>query len=149
MAPSPSVPDVQNSAQEPSARLHPLAIGVGCTVLCLSFMLNAIDRQVFYLLLPEKGKEFGFTLKESGFLATGFTLGLAVAGFLSGFSSGFIVDRFSRKTVIIVSVLVYSAGTAAIPLATAITDMHWRRSRRTVLFNPVQADRSGRRGRAF
>lgn len=119
MALSPSVPDAQNPTQEPSARLHPLAIGIGFTVLCLSFMLNAMDRQVFYPLLPEIRKEFGFTLEESGFLATGFTLGLAVAGFLSGF----VVDRYSRKTVIVVSVLVYSAGTAAIPLATGIADM--------------------------
>jgi MFS family permease len=99
--------------------MGPVAVAVGFTVLCLSWMLNAMDRQVFYPLLPEIRKEFGFSLEQSGLLATGFTLGLAVAGFLAGF----IVDRFSRKTVIIGSVLVYSLGTLAVPLAAGFLDM--------------------------
>jgi MFS family permease len=99
--------------------LAPAAVAVGFAVLCLSWMLNAMDRQVFYPLLPEIRKDFGFTLEQAGLLATGFTIGLAVAGFLAGF----IVDRFSRKTVIIGSVLVYSLGTLAIPLAAGFLDM--------------------------
>ncbi|WP_043497778.1 MFS transporter [Georgenia sp. SUBG003] len=99
--------------------LAPAAIAVGFAVLCLSWMLNAMDRQVFYPLLPEIREDFGFTLEESGFLATGFTVGLAVAGFLAGF----VVDRFSRKTVIVGSVLVYSLGTLAIPLSSGLYDM--------------------------
>lgn len=109
------VPDTKG-AQRP---LAPAAIAVGFTVLCLSWMLNAMDRQVFYPLLPEIRKDFGFSLEQSGLLATGFTIGLAVAGFLAGF----VVDRFSRKTVIIGSVLVYSLGTLAVPMAAGFFDM--------------------------
>lgn len=99
--------------------LAPAAVAVGFAVLCLSWMLNAMDRQVFYPLLPEIREDFGFSLEQSGLLATGFTLGLAIAGFLAGF----VVDRFSRKTVIIASVLVYSLGTLAVPLAAGFLDM--------------------------
>lgn len=116
------------SATEITAEVTPALVATGPRrgavllafgVLCLSFMLNAMDRQVFYPLLPEIRKEFGFTLQESGFLATGFTLGLAVAGFLAGF----VVDRYSRKVVVIASILVYSAGTFAIPLSAGLVDM--------------------------
>lgn len=99
--------------------LAPAAVAVGFAVLCLSWMLNAMDRQVFYPLLPEIRQDFGFSLKQSGLLATGFTVGLAVAGFIAGF----IVDRYSRKIVIIGSVLVYSLGTLAIPLSRGFFDM--------------------------
>lgn len=110
------VPDTKGGAQR---QLAPAAIAVGFAVLCLSWMLNAMDRQVFYPLLPEIRKDFGFSLEQSGLLATGFTIGLAVAGFLAGF----VVDRFSRKAVIIGSVLVYSLGTLAVPLAAGFFDM--------------------------
>ncbi|WP_418606558.1 hypothetical protein [Georgenia sp. SUBG003] len=43
-------------------------------------------------------------------------MGLAVAGFLAGF----VVDRFSRKTVIVGSVLVYSLGTRDPALVRAV-----------------------------
>jgi MFS family permease len=99
--------------------LAPAAVAVGFAVLCVSFMLNAMDRQVFYPLLPEIREDFGFSLEQSGFLATGFTVGLAVAGFIAGF----IVDRYPRKTVIIGSVLVYSIGTLAIPFSQGFFDM--------------------------
>ncbi|MDD1476877.1 MFS transporter [Arthrobacter sp. H16F315] len=78
-----------------------------------------MDRQVFYPLLPEIRKDFGFTLEQSGLLATGFTIGPAVAGSLDGF----VVDRYARKTVIIGSVLVYSLAPLAGPLAVGFFDM--------------------------
>ena len=109
----------QPSPPRPTTGLHPGAVAVGFAVLCASWMLNAMDRQVFYPLLPEIRADFGFSLEQAGFLATGFTLGLAIAGFLAGF----VVDRYSRKTVIMLSVLVYSLGTVAIPLSSGFLDM--------------------------
>ncbi len=120
MAFTPNQTDHEKTA--PSAShwgAHPVAIVVGFAVLCASWMLNAMDRQIFYPLLPDIGDDLGFTLAQDGFLATGFTLGLGIAGFLAGF----VVDRYSRKTVIIVSVLVYSLGTAAIPFSYHVADM--------------------------
>ncbi|SCK13075.1 MFS transporter [Streptomyces sp. WMMB 322] len=92
---------------------------VGFGVLCLSYMLNAMDRQIFYPLLPDISGEFGFSLEQGGTLATGFTLGLAAAGLLGGF----LVDRLSRRNILVIAVLMYSAGTVGVPLAGGFVDM--------------------------
>jgi MFS family permease len=105
-----------------NGRTSGTAIGViliGCALIAVSFMINAMDRQVFYPLLPEIRKEFGFSLGQGGLLATGFTLGLAAAGLVGGQ----LVDRISRKSVLLVSVLVFSAGTLLLPLAAGFADM--------------------------
>jgi MFS family permease len=99
--------------------LPPVAVAIGFAVLCATWMLNAMDRQVFYPLLPQMREELGFSLVESGFLATGFTLGLAIAGFLSGF----LVDRFSRKLVVLASIVVFSVGTGLVALSQGFFDM--------------------------
>ncbi|MGM1028997.1 MAG: MFS transporter [Actinomycetota bacterium] len=100
-------------------QVTPVLVAVGFAVLCASWMLNAMDRQVFYPLLPQIREELGFSLTESGFLATSFTLGLAIAGF----TAGFLVDRWSRKTVMMVSVIVFSVGTGLVALSTGFVDM--------------------------
>ena len=91
----PTVPDDREPAAEPPAapaRLSGAAVVVGFAALCLSYMLNAMDRQVFYPLVPEIRAEYGFTLDQSGLLATGFTLGLA----LTGIPAGYLLDRVSQ-----------------------------------------------------
>jgi MFS family permease len=110
-------PPEQSTAR--SDQLTKVSIAVGFAVLCATYMLNAMDRQLFYPLLPDISKELGFSLAESGWLATGFTLGLALAGL----PTGYLADRLSRKAIIMVSVLVYSLGTLAIPLSVGIADM--------------------------
>jgi MFS family permease len=109
----------QRATQPAPAAPGPVAIALGFAVLCLSYGLNAMDRQVFYPLVPEIREEFGFSLDQAGLLATGFTLGLA----LTGVPAGYLLDRMSRKTIVIASVVVYSAGTLAIPLASGFLDM--------------------------
>ena len=101
------------------APLRPAAIAVGFAVLCVSYLLNAMDRQVFYPLLPRIREEFTFSLEQSGLLATGFTLGLA----LTGIPASYLVDRLSRRSILVVSIVVYSLGTLAIPLASGFVDM--------------------------
>ncbi|MEV4075011.1 MFS transporter [Nonomuraea fuscirosea] len=102
-----------------SGSLTKTSIAIGFAVLCTSYMLNAMDRQIFYPLLPDIRTELGFSLEQGGLLATGFTLGLALAGP----PAGYLADRLSRKAIVIVSVLVYSLGTLAIPLAVGFVDM--------------------------
>ncbi|MEV7994844.1 MFS transporter [Streptomyces sp. NPDC086077] len=97
----------------------PTRIAFGFAVLCLSYMINAMDRQVFYPLLPDIRQEFGFTLDQGGLLATGFTLGIALAGL----PAGYLMDQMSRKSIVVASVLLYSMGTLAIPLAFGFVDM--------------------------
>ncbi|MEU2433557.1 MFS transporter [Streptomyces sp. NPDC007861] len=113
-------PPTTTSSARPSPRhLTPAAVAAGFAVLCVSYMLNAMDRQVFYPLLPEIRQEFGFSLDQGGLLATGFTLGIALAGL----PAGYLMDRLSRKSIVVMSVLIYSLGTLAIPLASGFVDM--------------------------
>lgn len=106
----------------PTPRTHPPSrnrVAIGVVVLIGSFMLNAMDRQVFYPLLPEISADYGFSLSQSGLLATGFTLGMAVAAL----PAGYLVDRLSRRGILMLSILLYSAGTMATPLAGGFGDM--------------------------
>ncbi|WP_234343165.1 MFS transporter [Streptomyces fulvoviolaceus] len=91
----------------------------GFAVLILSYLVNAMDRQVFFPLLPSIRSEYGFSLTEGGSLATSFTLGMAVAGL----PAGYLLDRFSRKTVLVVSIMIYSLGTMATALAGGFAEM--------------------------
>ncbi|MGH3517685.1 MAG: MFS transporter [Haloechinothrix sp.] len=106
----------------PDSRQRPLTSGIviaGVVVLLASFMVNAMDRQIFYPLLPEISAGHDFSLSQGGTLATGFTLGMALAGL----PTGYFVDRLSRKAILILSILLYSAGTIATPLASGFGDM--------------------------
>src|ERR687886_219598 len=77
-------------------------------VLAASYVVNAMDRQVFPVLLPNISRDYGFSLAEGGFLSTIFTLGIGIGGI----PSGYLLDRFSRKTVIVAGIAIYSVFTA-------------------------------------
>lgn len=109
----------RDKAEHRRALVPKLVVATGFLVMAMSFMVNAMDRQVFAPLLPTIRTEYGFTLQAGGLLATGFTLGMAFAGL----PTGYLVDRFSRKTVLVVSIVIYSLGTLATPLASGWVDM--------------------------
>lgn len=88
-------------------------------ILCISYSTNAADRQIFPMLLTYISKDFGYTLREAGLLATFFTLGQC----LSGIPTGYILDRWSRKSVIIVGMAIYSVFTLTTIWATGFWDM--------------------------
>ncbi|WP_284435909.1 MFS transporter [Streptomyces sp. TUS-ST3] len=110
------VKGTQESSRPPVSRAM---IGVGFLLVVLSYMVNAMDRQVFPPLLPDIRAEYGFSLEQGGLLATNFTLGMALAGL----PAGYLLDRFRRKTVLLASIVIYSLGTMATPLATGFADM--------------------------
>ncbi|SMD25356.1 MFS transporter [Kibdelosporangium aridum] len=103
----------------PATPVPPLVVIAGFTLLAVSFMINAMDRQVFYPLLPDIRTTYGFSLSEGGLLATGFTLGMAGAGL----PAGYLADRVSRKTLLVISIVIYSVGTLLTPAATGFADM--------------------------
>jgi MFS transporter, DHA1 family, inner membrane transport protein len=108
----PNEPNVPNVPNEPNALL---AFGV----LLASYAINAMDRQLFPLLAPEVRREYGFSLEAIGFLSTVFTLGMAGAGVVTGY----LLTRFSRKTVLQIGIAVFSAGTAFTVLSSGFFDM--------------------------
>ncbi|MBZ5645323.1 MAG: MFS transporter [Acidobacteriia bacterium] len=95
-----------------------VAIAMYC-VLLASYAVNAADRQLFPLLAHDVRLQYGFSLSDTGLLTTIFTLGLAVAGL----PTGFLLTRFSRKTVLLLGIGIFSTGTALTILATGFPDM--------------------------
>jgi MFS family permease len=91
----------------------------GLVVLAGSYVVNAMDRQVFSVLLPQIHSDYGFSLAQGGLLATIFTLGIGV----SGLPSGYLLDRLSRKTVMLIGILIYSAFTILTAIASGFGDM--------------------------
>jgi MFS transporter, DHA1 family, inner membrane transport protein len=88
-------------------------------VLLASYAINAMDRQLFPLLVPEVRRQYGFSLAGVGFLSTIFTLGMALAGL----PTGYLLVRFSRKTVMQVGIALFSTGTMLTVLASGFSDM--------------------------
>jgi len=88
-------------------------------VLLVAYSVNAADRQLFPLIAHDVRAEYGFSLSNAGLLTTIFTLGLAVAGL----PTGHLLARFSRKTVLLLGIAIFSAGTALTVLARGFPDM--------------------------
>ncbi|MGV9797835.1 MFS transporter [Mycobacterium sp. NPDC003449] len=88
-------------------------------VLALSYVVNAMDRQVFPVVLPQISDDLGFSLAQGGLLATIFTLGIGLAGV----PTGYLLDRLSRKAVILLGIVVYSAFTLLTGLGIGFADL--------------------------
>jgi len=93
-------------------------------VMCLilfsaAYITNAMDRSIFATLLPMISKTHGYGLKTGGFLATIFNLGIGFAGL----PTGYLLDRWSRKSVLSLGMIIYSLATLATILAVAVPDM--------------------------
>jgi MFS transporter, DHA1 family, inner membrane transport protein len=82
-------------------------------VLLIAYALMAADRYLFPVLAPDVRREFGFSLADTGLLTTIFTLGLG----LGGLPTGFLLSHFSRKSVLMWGIAIFSAGTALTTIA--------------------------------
>lgn len=101
------------------ARLTKTVALVTLVVLGASYVLNAMDRQMFPVLLPDIRQEYGFSLAQGGLLATIFTLGIGFAGV----PTGYLLDRMSRRGVILLGISIFSAFTILTGLAVGYWDM--------------------------
>jgi predicted MFS family arabinose efflux permease len=119
--------EVAVAIEKPSAAragANILAPIVFLVLLCLAYSINAADRQIFPTLLPAIRQTFAYDLKVAGLLSTIFTLGLAVAGL----PTGYVVDRTSRKTIILLAMVIYSVFTLATIYAYGFWDMLFYRA---------------------
>jgi MFS family permease len=119
------------SVVEPAAvtRTHRPAVTLGgralflLLVLDLTYFINAMDRQVFSILLPDIRATYGLTGGQAGIIATIFTLGMGLAGI----PAGYLADRFGRKKIILISLVIFSVSVALQATALGIGDMTlWR-----------------------
>jgi DHA1 family inner membrane transport protein len=76
-------------------------------VLLVAYMLMAADRYLFPVLAPDVRREFGFSLADTGLLTTIFTLGLG----LGGLPTALLLARYSRKSVLVLGIAIFSIGT--------------------------------------
>lgn len=107
-----------SAAAQPLRLPRSAALGV-FLLIAATYVVNAMDRIVFPVLLPAVGREYGFPLAAGGFLATIFTLGLGVAG-LPG---GLLFDRLSRKSIAVLGVVIYSVCTILTCASVGFYDM--------------------------
>lgn len=76
-------------------------------LLWFAYFLNQADRQIFGVTLPLIRAEFGLSDQQMGLVATTFTV---VFGLLVPFA-GLAGDRFNRRSIVVLSLLVFSIGT--------------------------------------
>lgn len=93
-------------------------------VLALSYVVNAMDRQVFPVLVTAIDKNFHFKLTQGGLLATVFTLGIGI----TGIPGGYLLDRLSRKSVIVIGIVVFSVFTLLTAVSVGFGDMLFYRA---------------------
>jgi len=84
-----------------------------------SYVLNSMDRNLFPVLVPDIKGEYGFSLSEVGLLASIFTLGVG----LGGIPAAYLIDRYRTKSIVIASILIFSATTALQTAAAGFLDM--------------------------
>jgi MFS family permease len=94
------------------------AVGAIVVLIC-SYCVNAMDRTLFPLMLTDVRREYGFALPQAGLMSTFFTLGMTLAGI----PTGYLMSKYSRKTVIQVGIFIYSAATIITASAAGFADM--------------------------
>jgi len=109
---------------QPQSRGTIIFAAIAIAILICSYTVNGMDRVLFPLLLTDVRREYGIGLPEAGLLSTIFTLGMAVAGL----PTGYLMSRYSRKTVTQIGMLIYSAGTIITVLAVSYADMLFYRA---------------------
>jgi MFS family permease len=109
-------------AAPPTPRLAGPRIRNGLAILLildLAYFINAMDRQVFPVILPDVREALGVTSSQVGLLATIFTLGMGLAGI----PAGYLTDRWGRKNMILGGLVLFSVTTALQAVAVTWFDM--------------------------
>ncbi len=101
-----------------------LRVSIGAlTVLAVTYIVNAMDRGVFPVLLGDVDAQYRFSLATGGLLATIFTFGLGIGGL----PAGYLFKRWSRKTVAVSGIIIYSGCTILTCWAVGFLDMAFYR----------------------
>lgn len=76
-------------------------------VLLLSYVINAMDRQIFSVLAADVRQALAIDLPRIGLASTIFTLGMGLAGL----PTGYLLARMSRRNVTLIGLAVFSVAT--------------------------------------
>ena len=88
-------------------------------MLLLSYVINAMDRQLYPVVARDVGDALGFTLPQLGLQSTIFTLGMGVAGV----PAGILLARATRRSVAMIGLVIFSAATFLTAYATGFWDL--------------------------
>jgi len=113
-----SVAATGTSTADTQAGARNTAIAMYC-VLLVAYSLMAADRYLFPFLNSDVRKEFGFSVPTIGLLSTIFTLGLGIGGL----PTGYLLSRFSRKTVLMLGIAIFSGATMLTTVAAGFWTM--------------------------
>ncbi len=113
-----SVAATGTSTADTQAGARNTAIAMYC-VLLVAYSLMAADRYLFPFLNSDVRKEFGFSVPTIGLLSTIFTLGLGIGGL----PTGYLLSRFSRKTVLMLGIAIFSGATMMTTVAAGFWTM--------------------------
>src|SRR6266508_837340 len=86
--------------------------------------LNYVDRQAIFSVFPLLRREFGLSDVDLGLLGTLFLCVYALGSPLGGY----LGDRLRRKSVVLVSLLLFTVVTFATGLAATGSELLWLRS---------------------
>lgn len=89
------------------------------SILLLSYVINAMDRQLFSILATDVRNSLNIDLPKIGLASTIFTLGMGVAGI----PTALLLARMSRKNVVILGVILFSAATFMTAYAKGFGDL--------------------------
>ena len=98
--------------QSPST---PQAAWTAVVLLWVAFALNYIDRQIAYSIFPVLRRELGFSELQLGLVGAVFLWSYGAALIFTGQAA----DRLNRRTLILVSLLLWSGATAGSGLSTS------------------------------
>ncbi|QGZ66185.1 MFS transporter [Paraburkholderia acidisoli] len=99
----------QNALPKPAGRQRWFVL----SLLCLIALVNNIDRLTLSIAAPAMQSELGITATDIGLLGSAFSLFYA----FGQLPSGWFIDRFGPRKLLGISVLVWSAATAAMGIA--------------------------------
>lgn len=102
----------------PDTRSTQLAV-LMYAMLLVSYVINAMDRQLFPVIAPDVRADLGFSLPQVGLQTTIFTLGMGIAGV----PTGILLARSSRRTVVLAGLVLFSAATLVTAFASGFWDM--------------------------
>ncbi|MQA05610.1 MAG: MFS transporter [Streptosporangiales bacterium] len=88
-------------------------------LLDIAYIINAMDRQVFPVLISSIAGDLDFSAGQAGFQTTIFTLGMGLAAI----PAGYIADRIGRKNMILCGLVTFSMATCLQGLTIGFADM--------------------------
>ena len=88
-------------------------------ILLLSYVINAMDRQLFSVVATDVRQALSIDLRYIGLASTIFTLGMGVAGI----PTGYLLSKMSRKNVAILGLVLFSIATLLTGYSLGLADL--------------------------